>query len=145
MVPSTYSSITHFTHFNTKRVIQYSKLMIEEINRYRMKHFKHETWEDAKICKVLFSGEYECLMKSMILMVLKANEKKNFIADSFMSSLPQWEYFWKIICCALEIYFETRFWSLPFLQRSILGSPAAWCGPAWTLTFPIRAGRVSAL
>ena len=51
-----------------------------------MKHF--ETREDAKICKVLFSREYKCLMKSMILMVLKANEKKTFIVDSFMSSLP---------------------------------------------------------
>ena len=45
-------------------------------------------------------------MKSMILMVLKENEKKNFIVDSFMSSLPHGEYFWKFICCALEIYFE---------------------------------------
>ena len=30
----------------------------------------------AKICKVLFSRKYKCLMKSMILMVLKENEKK---------------------------------------------------------------------
>ena len=60
---------------------------------------------DAKICKVLFSRKYKCLMKSMILMVLKENEK-NFIVDSFMSTLPHGEYFWKFICCALEIYFE---------------------------------------
>ena len=48
---------------------------------------KYEREDDDKICKVLFSRENKCLMKSMILMVLKANEKKNFIVDSFMSSL----------------------------------------------------------
>ena len=56
-----------------------SGFSIQNSNKCRMKHF--ETWNirDAKICKVLFSRKYKCLMKSMILMVLKANEKNTLL------------------------------------------------------------------